>query len=446
MRINATPFVLGALVLFLALDPAPADEPPKPTFVEFLRPSAVPRDVIDGFLRGPSWARFDPELGYVLGNFLPTDGIDGSATISTVRPDGARTSFMYADRKCRINTYGDSFTQCHQVSDGETWQEYLAAHLGEPVRNFGMGGYGVYQAYRRMLREERTDHRAKYLIFYVWGDDHIRSLLRCRHAIIYPKWDDKGGRMFHNNFWPNLEMDLATGTLVEKENLLPTTESLYHMCDPEWMVEHLKDDLALQLYAFKLGYIRDLDRQRIDKLATLLGYRMNWGDAESLRSQVGGLLDRYSLRATRLILEKARRFADENGKKLLVVLFDPSRALEAMRQGKRRYDQEIVDYLAAGGYNVFDMNEIHLRDYRRSQMPYGDYMKQYFIGHYNPRGNHFFAYSIKQKVVDWLDPRPITYRQSDPDSVDFRGYLPGRPDGGLGADAGAGSSTAPKRP
>ena len=97
MRINATPFVLGAFVLFLALDPAPADEPPKPTFVEFLRPSAVPRDLIDGFLRGPSWARFDPELGYVLGNFLPTDGIDGSATISTVRPDGARTSFMYAD-------------------------------------------------------------------------------------------------------------------------------------------------------------------------------------------------------------------------------------------------------------------------------------------------------------------------------------------------------------
>ena len=206
--------------------------------------------MIDGFLRGPSWARFDPELGYVLGNFLPTDGIDGSATISTIRPDGARTSFMYADRKCRINTYGDSFTQCHQVSDGETWQEYLAAHLGEPVRNFGMGGYGAYQAYRRMVREEQTDHGAKYLIFYIWGDDHIRSLLRCRHAIIYPWWDDKGGRMFHNNFWPNLELDLETGKLVEKENLLPTPESLHRMSDPGWMVEHLQDDLALQLYAF----------------------------------------------------------------------------------------------------------------------------------------------------------------------------------------------------
>src|SRR5262249_36164211 len=149
-------------------------------------------------------------------------------------------------------------------------------------------------------------------------------------------------------------------------------------------------------------------------------------------------------RATRLVLEKARRFTDENEKKLMVVLFDPSRALDQMRRGDRRYDEEIVDYLAAGGFNVFDMNEVHLQDYRRSNLPYGDYLKQFFIGHYNPRGNHFFAYSIKAKVVEWLDPKPITYRHADADSIDFRGYLPGRPDGGR--EAGADTSKGTKRP
>jgi hypothetical protein len=64
----------------LALPVVAADEPERPTFVEYLRKSAVPRANIDGFLRGPSWARFDPELGYVLGNDLPADGIDHSAT------------------------------------------------------------------------------------------------------------------------------------------------------------------------------------------------------------------------------------------------------------------------------------------------------------------------------------------------------------------------------
>src|SRR5262249_41017712 len=117
-----------------------------------------------------------------------------------------------------------------------------------------------------------------------------------------------------------------------------------------------------------------------------------------------------------------------------------------MRDGTKRYDQEIVDYLAVEKFNVFDMNEVQLNDYRRSHLPYDDYMKQYFIGHYNPRGNHFFAYAIKGKVVEWLDPKPITYRRSDPDSLDFRSYLRGRSGGGLRTGTGAGSSTAPKRP
>ena len=153
------------------------------------------------------------------------------------------------------------------------------------------------------------------------------------------------------------------------------------------------------------------------------------------------LLDRYSLRATRLVLEKAREFAEANGKKLMVVLFDPYRAMEQMRRGEERYDREVVDYLAAEGFTVFDMNEVQLRDYRRSGMPHGDYMKQYFIGHYNPRGNHFFAYSIKDEVVGWLEPKPITYRKPDPDTVDFRGYLPIGPEG----VGGTGSSTPPER-
>ncbi len=39
--------------------------------------------------------------------------------------------------------------------------------------------------------------------------------------------------MFHGNFWSNVEIDLETGKLEEKENLLSTPESLYKMTDPE---------------------------------------------------------------------------------------------------------------------------------------------------------------------------------------------------------------------
>jgi hypothetical protein len=290
-----------------------------------------------------------------------------------------------------------------------------------------MGGYGAYQAYRRMVREESTDHGAEYLIFYVWGDDHIRSLLRCRHALIYKTWDDRGGSMFHNNFWANLEIDLDTGRIVERANLLPTPESLDKMSDPQWLVDHLGDDLALQLAAFKQGYTRDLDRARIGKLAKWLDFPLDWEDESTLPGQAGALLDRYSLRASRFVLEKARAFAASRGKKLLVVLFDPYRVMPELRRAGTRYDREIADYLKAEKVTYFDMNEVHLRDFEASKLPYADYMKQFFIGHYNPRGNHFFAHAIRGKVVGWLDPKPITYRGADAQAIDFRGYLPGHP-------------------
>ena len=181
-------FPLLALGSLLVLRPLIYAQSAPPTFETYLRKSVVDKKTLDVFLdpKELSWARFDPITGYRLGNYMPRDGMDRSSTISTSRSNGARTAHAYVDKPCRINTYGNSFTLCHQVSDSETWQEYLAGHLGEPIRNFGMGGFGVYQAYRRIIREEQTEHRAKYLIFYIWGDDHVRSLLRCRHAAIYP--------------------------------------------------------------------------------------------------------------------------------------------------------------------------------------------------------------------------------------------------------------------
>src|SRR5688572_24452112 len=133
-----------------------------PTIRDLLREATVKRELVDHFLDpdAPNWATFDSELGYRLHNCIVRDGVDDSLTVYRYDASGARRLIHYAQSRCRINTYGDSFTQCHQVSDGETWQEYLAAHLGEPIRNFGVGGYGVYQAYRRLRREEQTSASA----------------------------------------------------------------------------------------------------------------------------------------------------------------------------------------------------------------------------------------------------------------------------------------------
>jgi hypothetical protein len=92
-------------------------------------------------------------------------------------------------------------------------------------------------------------------------------------------------------------------------------------------------------------------------------------------------------------------------------------------QGADRYDQEIVDFLNEKKFNYIDMNLLHVEDFKSFNLSVNDYFKRYFISHYNPAGNHFFAYSIKDRIVEWLNPKPITYKDSSRKMIDFKGYL-----------------------
>ena len=137
------------------------------SFTDYIRNNIPHKAEIDYFISEKGWIKFDAVSGYTLSNSILHDGVDKCNTIVTSQENIVRTQWMYKNRSCRINTYGNSFTQSSQVSDGETWQEYLAAHLGEPIRNYGVGGIGVYQAYQRMLRSEMSADSTEYIILYI---------------------------------------------------------------------------------------------------------------------------------------------------------------------------------------------------------------------------------------------------------------------------------------
>ena len=228
--------------------------------------------------------------------------------------------------------------------------------------------------------------------------------------------------MFHGNFWSNVEMNMETGELEEKENLLPTPESLYKMTDPDWMYDTLKDDLALQMYLYKNNMISDISIEQLRTLSKYLNCPADF-DGDNMRPSVAKLLDKYSFEATKYILTKAKEFTRTNDKKLMVIIFDPSRVTKRLLLESGRYDQEIVDFLDENGFNYIDMNLVHVEDFKSFNLSVNDYFKRYFIGHYNPAGNHFFAYSIKDRIVEWLDPKPITYENTNRRMTEFKGYL-----------------------
>ncbi len=399
----------------------------KTTYEKYIKQNVASKAELDVFLSNKgTWAQFSPELGYILGNSMPHDGHSKNFTISTVQKNGARTQVNYKDKPCRINVYGNSFAQCHQASDGETWEEMLAASFGEPIRNYGMGGYGAYQSYRRMLKEEATKYKAKNIVFYVWGDDHQRSLLQTRYMAIKP-WNDKmdPGFSLHGNFWPYMDFDLKTGEFTEHDNKLNTPKLLYKMTDPEWMYENLKDNLALQALNYVQGYTSDFDTLKMVQLAKWLKVDFDVNDTKNMSLQVEKLLDTFGYAANLYILDKVKAYAKANDKNLLVVIFDPFKVTRQLMFNVPRADQVMVDYLKKEKFNFFDMNVVHYEDFKKTRATPEEYFAKYFTGHYDPIGNMFFATSIKSTMVEWLNPRPITFQKSDKQYINFKDYLQG---------------------
>ena len=44
------------------------------------------------------------------------------------------------------------------------------------MKNFGVGGYSVYQAFRRMERVESGPETASVIVLNIYDDDHFRNL------------------------------------------------------------------------------------------------------------------------------------------------------------------------------------------------------------------------------------------------------------------------------
>ena len=388
------------------------------TVRQYLENMALSKNIVDRFLdpSARNWAFFDSELGYRLRDCVMRNGLDGSYTFNHYLPTGERRMINYRDQLCRINTYGDSLVQCHQVSDGETWQEYLAAHLGEPVRNLGVGGYGVYQSYRRIINVEDSPLSAEYILMDINSDDHYRSIYKWRMLHIpgfinnYVAKTPAETCMFHANPWAHVRYDLQAGQFKEQENPYSTPESLYQLCDKEHVYEAFKDDFEVQAMLAQKG-ARDIQIGLLEDIAHALNIPVDFSSLESLPHSANQLLHGYAIQATMFILKKLGTYLKLKDKKLLLLLCYSQRETLNSVKGSFQADDCFLDFLRDNGYLFVDTQQKHLNDFGSFSISAEEYIQRYYIGHYNPKGNHFIAFSIKDEVVNWLNPKPPAYRR-----------------------------------
>jgi hypothetical protein len=375
----------------------------------FLSEILYTKKEIDDWLAGKAFpfSKYHSEFGWLLNNAAFKDGLDDSVSIYTYKgEDGERMMSNYADKPCRINTYGDSFTQCHQVSDHETWQEVLAAHLQEPVRNFGIGGWSVYQAYLRMLKEEKRTP-AEYIIFNIYDDDHKRNLDSWRNIRVnkHPQHIEAP--------LPYVKVNLKDMTITECENPCPTQESLYNLCDLEKTYEIFKDDFVLKIMtAHRNSKVKNAD-QSYSELMDLIkthGITTKIDDGDTLAKEADEIHIKTALFSTMRIIEKIEKYAKDENKKVLFVLSFPGRTIAKYINEGIRFDSELVEFMKNKKLPYIDLMETHAKDFLQHNLDMKNYINKYFIGHYNPLGNLFCAYALKDKLVKMLDPKPFPYK------------------------------------
>ncbi len=376
-------------------------------YLRSIRPS---RKQVENFLsrehppenlsRNDGWT-YDSELGWVLCDSVRGRSVDGSKGFYHYEADGARKVVNFPDRPCRIHTYGNSFTHCDQVSDGETWQEYLASHIQEPIGNYGVGGYGVYQAFRRMLRVEKKKP-ADYIILNIWDDDHFRNLDSWRSIRF-------GQRTSCGFTLPYLKVNLAQQSCRKLENICPAPADVYKLCDEDFVWQTFRDDAVLKVVLGTRG-----GPQAAKKLLEPVAQSFGASDEQFAGLQPARAIRRIhteaALYATQNIVSWTEQFVRQTGKKLMILLSFGRGNIAAALRGSPAFDQSFVEWLKDKPYPVIDMRDCFRAEYAQFKTDVDKYLARYYIGHHNPAGNFFTAWAIKNRLVEWLDPVPAPYR------------------------------------
>ena len=353
---------------------------------------------INGYNPNAGWF-FDKEMGWILKDAVRYDGVDTSKTYYHYDKNGARRRVNFPNRKARIHTYGNSFTHCDQVNDGETWQEYLAAHLQEPIENFGIGGYSVYQAYLRMKKIE-ISHPAEYIILNIYDDDHFRNLeswWSIRHS--------KTG--FCSFTMPHVQVNVEKDEIIEVPNPCQTSDDVYKLLDSEWLLDTFGHDPILGIELF--DYNVPVSDKLFSQIVKSFGITSTYEDGMDIKWEVEQIYSRAALFSTIKILEKIDKFVRAKDRKLMVILSYSRKTVSRYLAGEDRFDTTLLDYLKTRDYPFIDLLACHFDEYKSFKLDINSYIQQYYIGHYNPRGNFFSAFAIRREIVNWLNPKPKPY-------------------------------------
>jgi len=285
-----------------------------------------------------------------------------------------------------------------------------------------VGGYGVYQAYKRLMKTETNPKlAAENIILYIWDDDHVRSLdslrwPRCDAAKEVKHLPPDQPKQIHGYPWPHVRFDLKKGRFVEKAPVCTSAREVRKLADPETFYRTFRNDEIIHIFTLMKG--GEAPVAHLEQLAEALNIRVDLRTPKTLAANATLLHKHYGMKASEFILDKLQGWCDQNRRKLMVIIAHYWIHLPNYVKTGERLDAQFLANIRARGVHVLDQLPMQATVYKQFNGTFEEFQRLYNVeasdvavfGHYNPQGNHRFAFTIKNELVKWLDPKPPAYR------------------------------------
>jgi len=312
------------------------------------------------------YAQQDPDLGWS----IRKNGYSGD--LYRANADGIRADRDYPltppDGVLRIATFGDSFTHSDDVRNEHTWQTYMESRKpGLEVLNFGVGAYGLDQAFLRFERDGRKYNPHIVLIGFM-SENIYRNVSVYRPFYIR----QSGAPLTKPRFRiARDKLDLLGNPLAGRSDY----QRLFD--DPASVLKQIgKDDWHYNQRP-KEGAFDILPSIRIVSMATYEARRLFQNEAYDEDSELFQL--------TLRIFDAFYDSVIESGAEPVIVLFPRLEDVKEFRKTGSNVFTPMHRYFESSGYRYIDLHDAF--DAYASDMSIGDI----FIEHYSPAGNEIVA-------------------------------------------------------
>lgn len=313
---------------------------------------------------------------------------NGHSELYQANSQGIRSDKEYAFTPpkgvLRVSTFGDSYTHCDDVTNKDTWQAVIEGYNPHiEVLNFGVGGYGLGQAYLRYVQD--GSKFKSHITFIGYTPENIY----------------RNVNTFRPFYIPYTEMPLAKPRFLLVNNTLSLVPNYFNeIHEYNTLLQHPKDvlsQLGIHDYYFKRRYRSGI----FDWSPTVRTVKIVMGRINSYKNGIE--TDEYydtnseAFIVTKKIFDTFHREIINNGSIPIIVIFPRESDVERYQKDKTKRYTPLLSYFDSMGYRYIDMTDA---------FEHTD-IDDVFIRHYSPAGDRLIAEYIYTTLTYYIDHKEI---------------------------------------